>query len=205
MAEDLEPTGDDADRALHGRLAPDESHRELAARFGVPCRRDYTLATVPVPSQTLLLIDPTLDDGIEIPGLSERQAVVQPKVWTLPDGSSLVGGVNIQIGGAKSSFLERNTIRSLGRVWIASGMLVIVDRESWFALPPAMRSGLLPRLEPNGFGEITIGEHPATTSAVVLPTGYGAGNYAVVATIRQDRIVGVDVFMLKGNVPTSHA
>lgn len=204
MAE-LEPTDDRADRALYGRLAADESHHEMAARFGVPCRREYTLATIPVPSQTLLLIDPTLDDGIEIQGLVECQALVQPKVWTLPDGSSLVGGVNIQVAGAKSSFLERNTIRSLGRVRIVSGMLVIVDRESWFALSAANRRELLPRVERNGFGEFTIGEHSVTTSAVVLPTGYGAGNYAVVATLRQDRIVGVDVFMLKGNVPTSSA
>ncbi len=203
MSDRSEKPSDDHQTVPPKPVEPDHSQRQLTGHFLVPTRRTYRIATISVPSEKLLLIDPTLDHGIEIAPVLSLKIVVQAHIWALPDGSTLVGGVQLAIPPfEKSAAVGKRTIKAQGRVEIQSGIIAISDRDQWHKRSPSWRGEEVRRcFDQFGLGETSISEARGGPNAVLLPTGYGAGNFAVVASLCDDRICEVDVFMLKGGTP----
>ncbi len=180
----------------------DASAQWLAKNYGMPVRRNYRAASVAVPSGTLILVDPTGNHGVEVPGILEPAVAVDPKVWTLEDGSTLVGSIFVNCVPLEPNLTYgRKKIRNLGRVEVNSGVLAILDRDLWSQRPEALRGELLrQRIERQEFGEVVL-DAATQANAVLLPTGYGPGRYAIVARFADTRVIDLEVYLLKGNTP----
>jgi hypothetical protein len=202
MSGDLEPASNDSEPLSLQKLHLDPLGQRLAHKFGMPVRRHCRLATISVPSGTLVLVDPTAELGVEVAGILARKIDVVPKVWSLQGGLSLVGGIAVNCAPCERQ-LNYGTakIRNLGRVEVNSGVLAILDASLWSKRPDELRGDKLrQRIERQDYGEVVLDAATGERS-VLLPTGYGAGKYAVVARFVEDRVVDLEVFMLKGNSP----
>ena len=179
--------------------AADPITQRLSDNFQAPVRRDYPAGALPVPSESLMIYDPTTNLGMEVTGVIERQVVVTTQVWTLVDGSPLVGSVLVQC--ARSYGFPRMKHRNLGRVNIESGVMAIVDRDDFHARPVELGGERLhEQVVRREFSEVPLG-HRADAKAILLPTGYGPGNFAVVASFGDNQLMELVMYFLKGGQP----
>jgi hypothetical protein len=91
--------------------------------------------------------------------------------------------------------------RNLGRVKSESGLIAIVDRDDFHARPVELGGQWLhEQVVRRDFSEVPLG-HRANAKAILLPTGYGPGNFAVVASFWDNRLMEFAMYFLKGGQP----
>ncbi|MCA9012833.1 MAG: hypothetical protein KDB01_23945 [Planctomycetaceae bacterium] len=178
------------------QAASDVVMQRLSDKFQCSVRRDYPAGALPVPSESLMVYDPTTNLGMELTGVFERQVVVTAQIWTLVDGSLLVESILVQC--ARSHGFPRMKTQNMGRVKIESGVIAIADRGDFLARPIELDGvRLREQVVRREFSEIPLGHRPEA-KAILLPTGYGPGNFAVVASFLDNRLMEFAMFFLKG-------
>jgi len=193
-----QPTGDSNPSPLE-LAAADAVTQNLSDMFQAPVRRDYPAGRIAVSSESLMIYDPTTNLGIEVTGIIERQVLVTLPVWTLVNGSTLVGSASVFC--ASSYGYPRLKHRNLGRVSIESGVIAIVDRDCFHTCPAELGGERLQDLiARQQFGEVSL-EGAPDAKAFLLPTGYGPRNFALVASFMENRLVELFVPFLKGGQP----